>query len=504
MPNIHFDILVIGAGAQATAFLSSIYHIIKRNNKIHNIKIGVIDKKENIGCGNIYNHDYPWIIMNTPTTDLSVVKNNPNHFFEWVKKNSQKLSLNNTEFISRSTFGSYLKESFYFFVNELKTNGVIVETIDSLCSDIISHHKKEYIDIVLSSNKILHSKYIVFAVGPSQAQDHYSLQTCKNYIHNPLPALKNLENIQEDATVGIIGSNLTAIDVAITLKNLNHNGKIIMASRNGKLPEVKGKYLKSYPPQIALYSNYETLSKQKGSHLKLFDILKLVRKELNLHGFQWRQYFFDKKSKPECLEDFKYRVKEAREGATPFNIILGMIPEIAKTWRLVSNEELEIFMSKFYRNIHQKHGAIPLINAEHILSLLQSKQLIIKGLLKNITHDGKIFNIYFEDNTYINCDYIINATGPKRTICDINSKTPYLTPCAKGFIKELSIGGVIIDTPTGKILNQDGNYENKLRAIGHNAEGSHPFINNYAWILESSFEVAESLLTELEKETTYD
>ena len=47
------------------------------------------------------------------------------------------------------------------------------------------------------------------------------------------------------------------------------------------------------------------------------------------------------------------------------------------------------------------------------------------------------------------------------------------------------------------ILRNDGKFENRLRAIGHNAEGSHPFINNFAWILESTSEVAYSLINEV-------
>jgi uncharacterized NAD(P)/FAD-binding protein YdhS len=505
MQDSNYDIIVIGGGAQATAFLSSIYHFIMKNNKYINIKIGVIDKKENLGCGNVYNYDYPWILMNTPTSDLSVVKEKPHDFSEWVNYNIDKLSLcdNDSTFVPRSVFGLYLKDKYHFFKLELMHKGIFIEDIDDLSTDILYKNESNNITVSLKSGKILKTNFIVFATGPSTPQDHYNLIESKNYIHNPFPANKNLSHIPNNLDVAIIGSNLTAIDIAITLKHLGHHGKIIMASRNGKLPEVKGKYLKSYPPKKVLYSNFESISKQKGAPLKLLDLVRLIRKELMLHGFYWRDYFFEKKSKPECIDDFKLRVEEARNGPTPFNIILGMIPEIAKTWRLVSNDQLEIFMSKFYRYVHQKHGAIPLVNAEKILSLLQSDQLLLKGYLNNIIYNNHKYTVCFENSENINCNYIINATGPKRIICDKFSKLPYTTPCTNGFIKEISIGGIIIDTATGMILKNDGMFENKFRAIGHNAEGSHPFINNFAWILESGYEVAESLLIEVANGKSY-
>lgn len=499
MKESSFDILVIGGGAQATSFLASIYHFIIKNNKFLNIKIGVIDKRDNLGCGNIYNHDYPWILMNTPTSDLSVVKDKPQDFSEWVNNNIDKLFLcnNDNNFVPRSVFGIYLKDKYYFFKSELLKKGIFIEDIDDLSTDILHTNENSNLKILLKSGNMLYANYIVLATGPDFPQDHYNLKGYINYIHNPFPANKNLSHIPKNLDVAIIGSNLTAIDIAITLKHLGHHGKIIMASRNGKLPEVKGKYLKSYPPQQALYSNFENISKIKGTPLKLIDLIRLVRKELLLHGFYWRDYFFDKKSKPECIDEFQLRVEEARNGPTPFNIILGMIPEIAKTWRLVSNEQLDIFMTNFYRYVHQKHGAIPLVNAEKILTLLQNGQLLLKGYLNNILYKNNKYIIYFDNNEEINCDYIINATGPKRIVCDKFSKLPYTTPCAQGFIKEISIGGTIIDTKSGMILKHDGKFEKRMRAIGHNAEGSHPFINNFAWILESSYEIAESLLIEV-------
>lgn len=500
MQDPSYDIVVIGGGAQATAFLSAIYHFITVNNKYLHIKIGIVDKKENFGCGNVYQDDYPWILMNTPTTDLSVVKNKPNDFSDWVKCNLDHLLLCNhdQQFVPRKVFGQYLKDRFYFFRAELIKKNIFIDAIDDFALDIIDvNETNEDIKVSLKSGNMINSKYIVFATGPNNPQDHYNLNGLSNYIHNPLPASQNISQIPKSMNVTIIGSNLTAIDIAVTLKHLGHQGNIYMASRNGKLPEVKGNFLKSYPPKNALYANYQNISKEKGTALTLSDLLRLVRKELISHGFHWRDYFFNKKSQPECIQDFQLRVEEARNGPTPFNIILGMIPEIAKTWRLVSLEQLDLFMSKYYRYVHQKHGAIPLVNAEKILTLLQSGQLILKGNLNNIVYHNNIYSILFEDNEKINCNYVINATGPKRSICDDLSKLPYTTPCAKGFIKEISIGGTIIDTNTGMILKSNGKFERKYRAIGHNAEGSHPFINNFAWILESSYEVTESLLIEV-------
>ncbi|APJ04619.1 FAD/NAD(P)-binding protein [Silvanigrella aquatica] len=493
-----YDIIIIGAGAQAISFLAGICSYIKKNDNHYNLKIGIIDKKENFGCGRVYNHDFPWILMNTPATDLSIDKNNRFEFYEWIKKTIDPSILleNNYDFVPRNVFGLYLKDKYIDFKNQLYNKGIILEDIIDYAKDI-SIDKNEKVDILLESKNNIKTNYVVFATGPSNSDDYYNLKICKNYIHNPLPANQKLINIPKDANVGIIGSNLTAIDVAVTLKHLGHTGNIFMASRNGKLPEVKGKYLKSYPPHNAQYLNFKKLSEHKKDSLSLKDLIRYIRKDLALHGYHWRNFFFEKNSKPESFEDFKCRVEEAQTSPTPFNIVLGIIPEIAKTWRLVSQDQIDLFMSNYYRQVHQKHGAIPLVNAEKILKLMETGQLLLKGNLTDVNFKNQQFNLNFKNQESLKCDFVINATGPKKTICQNVPKLPFTTLCASGNVNETHIGGIIIDINTGKILTKNGFYQNKLRAIGHNAEGSHPFINNFAWILETSFEVAESLFCEV-------
>lgn len=492
-----YDLTIIGGGAQATAFIAALYSYFNKNASDRILKISLIDKITNFGCGNVYNKDYPWILMNTPSTDLSVIKNMPNDFKSWVEDNYQKFELNisQLEYLPRSVFGYYLSERLDNFIEQLKYKNILISKINNIAKNINYNEKENFVEITLNNNDIIYSSYAVLAKGHEESNDPYCLKGKKNYIHNPFPANKNISHIEKNSSIGIIGSNLTGIDIAITLKELGHS-KIFMFSRNGRLPEVKGKFLKSEKTKFVSFENYNNMHKNINKKLALKDLMKLVRKEFSLHQLDWRKVFFEKTPGYSEEKTFLERVRVAKNEPTTFNIILGMIPEIAKTWSIVEESEINKFMTLFYNKIHQKHGAIPLINAEKIANMLVEKKLILKNEITKIEEKENSFEVIFP-NERIKCDYIINASGPNRRVCIADNSHLLSKLCQKNSIKEIDIGGIVTDVSNGEILKKNGKKLNRIRAIGHNTEGSHPFINNFAWILESTEVVALSLIHEV-------
>lgn len=491
-----YDIAIVGGGAQATAFISAIHNFFKDKHCPKKVKILIIDKNENFGCGKVYNKDFPWILMNTPVMDLSIIKNDPYDFKNWVALNHKQFELKqeHLEYLPRAVFGCYLKDRLNSFIENLEHKNISITKKDALAKEVNLLKNEQQVKITLDNGEEIISSYLLLAKGHDDFKDPYLLKGSKNYIHIPFPAKEKISDIPKNSVIGIIGSNLTAIDIAITLKELGHN-KIFMFSRSGKLPEVKGKFLKAEKTKFVSFEKYSIEMNNKKSLLTIKDLLKLVRKELFLHNIDWRHFFFETKKNYDEENDFIHRIEVAKNEPTSFNIILGMIPEIAKTWRIVNPKEVNNFMNLFYSKIHQKHGAIPLINAEKIAKMLKNKELIIKKDLTKVIKFNDKFQANLKNEEFI-CDYIINASGPNRKVCTSEAHV-LKNICAENNIKEIDLGGTITDVKTGKILKKDGMYLNNTLAIGHNAEGSHPFINNFAWILESTDEIALFLINEV-------
>ncbi|MCT8348468.1 FAD/NAD(P)-binding protein [Photorhabdus temperata] len=78
--------------------------LLERKNK--KASIVIFDEDKNFGCGEVYNSDYPWLLMNTPVEDLSAVYGVLDDYIDWNRtKNNGVIK----RYVSRSNFGIYLK-----------------------------------------------------------------------------------------------------------------------------------------------------------------------------------------------------------------------------------------------------------------------------------------------------------------------------------------------------------------------------------------------------------
>ena len=90
------------------------------------------------------------------------------------------------------------------------------------------------------------SDYLILGSGHMPSTNFTDFVGNDGYMHNPLD-MHVYKEIDPNASVGIIGSRLTAIDTALKLKQMNHHGKLYMVSRSGLLPTVLGKEVPHYP-----------------------------------------------------------------------------------------------------------------------------------------------------------------------------------------------------------------------------------------------------------------
>ncbi|SFN35957.1 FAD/NAD(P)-binding protein [Xenorhabdus japonica] len=482
-----FDIAFIGAGATTVTYLDSLVKSLTNKNK--KASIVIFDEKMNFGCGNVYNNDYPWLLMNTPVEDLSAVYGINDDYISWHKSVNHG---NIERYVSRNNFGNYLKSK----IKEIIYDNNSLYHIKPIFSKANRLEEIENGYIIHAVNGVqIETRKVILASGrsPDNYEDHYHIGHSKKFILNPLPLITSMEKIEPEKNILILGAGLTSIDCAITINKIKNAKKLTISSRTAALPEVKGNKLKSNKP---IFFTHEKLMNEK-SKIGLRDILRLLRKELKIYDIKWRDYYFSKLNINERISYFKQQIELAENSPTNFNIILGIIPELARTLPYVKKDDIELLMSEYYHYIQQKHGAIPLINARKILNMIEEEKLKLKkGIISIKSLDDK-FEVNFSDGSIETFDYIINATGPNRKIC--NGKTGVLIDqlCESGSLQEIKTGGIKVKYPEGNVKNGDKSYKKNLIAVGHNAEGTHIFTNNYQWIVETCYLSANELTNSL-------
>ncbi|MDV5226116.1 FAD/NAD(P)-binding protein [Providencia rettgeri] len=482
---MRFDIAIVGGGAAAVSCLDSLSRLLILNKK--KASIVIFDKKNNMGKGEIYVQDYPWIIMNTPSQDLSATYGIPDDFIQWGLKKEYKLS--HGKYVSREIFGNYLRHKFNTIIEGSKNQ----YTLNVIKSKVIDINKgADEFTVVTDDSNEYQSRFVILASRHNSYNDPYNLYSEKNYLLNPYPLMKKINSISNNKRILIIGSGLTGVDCAITLHKEKSPSQLVMASRMGYLPEVKGNKLFSCKPKFFLAENIIG-----DGGISLRKLLRYARKEFRINNIDWRYYLFKDDTVERRVEYFKEQVNKAKKNPTSFNIILGMIPELAKIWPLMKVESINIFIDKYYARVQQKHGAIPLINAEKILTLILNGNLHIKKGINFIKKIGNTFNVEFKDGSKHSFDYVVNATGQMRKIEDIEENKLYTNLLRKGMIEELCKGGIRATYPEANPLVKGHIASENLFLVGHNAEGTHIFTNNYQWIVEIGYIAAKKLINKL-------
>ncbi len=478
-PSSAYDVAIVGASAAAVALAAALAARAAR------LRIAVIDPAPRVGGGGVYRDDLASILLNTQAGEIALVPGDALHFTRWLaRRRGTAVEAELGTYAPRPHFGAYLGELF----DELRAS-----------SGLELHKLEDHVDriapdaggsrLTLRSGGSLRARAVVIAIGPGRPADPYRLDRSEGYIHCPFPARLRLGAISPARRVLVLGSQLTAIDVAIALGELGHAGPIVLASRRGDLPLVKaGSSVR--PPD-------EDLEHFRGHHrrhgrLPLWLLVRSFRRRLAARGVRLRDYL---------------RMGETRDGAAAFRRHVALAsardpaavivePAIVDALAMLSEDDMATFMRIAYPAMMYRHTAIPLGNAHRILGLLDAGQLAVRGGLRDVVRDGAGFTARFSDGATAHADVVVNATGAARSTCGAGARAPLAGLCAAGLVREIATGGARV-SPEGRLIAASGQPLAGTYLLGHDSIGTHAFINSLSMIAMLAGQVADGLVAEV-------
>lgn len=235
-------IAVIGGGAGCVAFLHHFVDLIGCLEAKF-IKIKVYERRERVGPGLAYQEDCDSVLLNRGALTMSASGDDLSTFSAWIRWKM----INNPDmrrlvarglssvYADRPLFGSFLQE----FLSETHVysskKGIDIEFVNE---SVVSINKGVSADCVFvaTDNRVDRFDYVVMAVGNLEPSDIYGLEKSECYVNNPYPLSGRLDLWNSAGNICIIGSGLTAVDVAVSLKKFGYRGRIDMLSRCGLLP----------------------------------------------------------------------------------------------------------------------------------------------------------------------------------------------------------------------------------------------------------------------------
>ena len=278
-PKTTPPVAIVGAGFAGSLTAA---HLLR--NASEPLDVCLIERRPPFGVGTAFHTPLPCHLLNVPAVRMSAYPDDPEHLLRWLHSRGPSKAegaehASGETFLPRRLYGEYIEHT----LNEAargshaRLTRIIGEAI-AIEPDAAGAKPK----IRLRDGSAIEASFVVVAIGnppPSDPLRDGGLRGSARYAADPWDD-KALDGLFPGDTVMTIGSNLTMVDVALTLDYRNHKGPIVAVSTHGLLPQPhRTNLLPAWPSRI------------DGSPGGPRDLLRAMREEVRLAsegGTEWR------------------------------------------------------------------------------------------------------------------------------------------------------------------------------------------------------------------------
>lgn len=480
---------IIGGGSVATSFLAQLAQAIDlgKNSPITHVKI--FDPTPKPGAGNAYQDDCISNLLNTRVVGMSALQSDPAHFYNWALNNEKRCSdlfrsvkITADAFVPRTIFGLYLNDVYQNAVSALQHRGVVIEHIKSMATSLREHCGRY--EITTQTQQKMFSNLVVLSAGNLESIQFDHLRPSDKYFATPYPCKALGAAIPSDSCVGILGSSLSAIDAAISLVEAGHKGKILMISRNGRLPSVRGEHNLNRKPKLLSRENVDALAKRQGGQIRLVEIAQLLKTEIETHcdmQIDWADVLRQHEGPQRYIDN---EIQEASIGDRVWQaVVYGLNDAIDLIWHYLPDGDRKVFDREFKSRWLSYRVSFPIENAKKLQTLLHTNQLSVYGGFNEANFDDSLgmFAINVSQGTpgfsaSLHTNYLINATGYTSIVSQ--SRSPlFRNLIANGQATVHPFGGINAEFETSRVVSKSGHVHEDLYALGSMVSGTYFWTN---------------------------
>lgn len=471
---------IVGGGASSISIIDSLLDDISNDFNYRDLTIFVLEMRPDIGRGLAYADDSNTNLLNTKASFISPFAKKTGHFYNWLVNNKElwednfpDVILTPDAFLPRPLFGHYLSCMFQVLSKRaLKLGCRLIAINDEAVKLSFSPDGKA---VVSTKNHLsFPSDHVVLSCGNGGSIEHNSLLDKKGFFKSPYPIKRTSRLICKDASVAVLGTRLSAIDAVLGLKAHGHRGKVVLHSRSGTLPSVRGAQGRYEPKFLTLENIKNHIS--KFGNIRLNNVIELILKELSAAG---QTIDFDIRNidsvctQPSALEFLKKEIELSSSNRYWQAVLYATNSIIDIVWAAMPNEDKEIFWP--YLSWWMVYRvSIPVENAQKLLDYIESDEiLVVPGSLNTSYEDGKylidtVFN--GEKKTY-KYDAVIVATGTPRDIDNLDNNL-VKSMINQGVASPNPFGGGNVCSSTGCLVDCDGRKERRVTVIGELTSGT--------------------------------
>ena len=483
-------IAVVGGGSVGIAYFTQLIDEAVRQGLGERIEVLIFESQQSTGPGYAYQPDFECNLLNTRADAMSAVAGNKRHFIDWLAQHGRSHAgdfpdtvIDDHAFLPRSLFGRYLAHHHEQALALARAHGIEVTRVTSTVTDLISlSDRRPCIDTEDGTAYVVDR--VVLSMGNLPSTSFAQLHDKPGFFRSPYPTRSMVQGIPNTAPVCILGTGLSAIDAVLSLVEAGHQGKIIMASRNGRLPSVRGIFNQSRTLARLTREQIDGFCRANGGMLKLGDVFTVLRQEIEEATGASVDLEQIMNSGAGILDYISSEIAQASNAERLWqSVIYSTNSVIDYVWHRLSCEDKHVFQKTFGSLWSSYRVSFPVKNAHKLHALLRADQVLVFGGVKQVSYNetSQVFETRIDDRsngfrTIIESEYLINATGYSVDV--EQSDVPLVRNLLRRRLAKASqFGGFDLDFDSGKLIDAAGKIWANVSVLGSLASGTYFWTN---------------------------
>jgi len=492
-------ILLVGCGPVGVAFCRTLLTRVDPGA----IELTVVSAGES-GRGTAFATASPYHRLNTRASTTSLDTKDSYEFSAWrrSRKGVYREALDDgSEYPARRLFGYYAQEVFATAVADARRRGSSVSVVQGRVRELAAFDESAWEALLEDGPAIGPFDNVVLALGHSEHPKFAPRLIGARYVANPW---REELSIPADASVAIVGTRLTGIDVALELSGRGHIGPITMASRSGALPSVKGPIEEVCLRFVPGFLEGHRWMASSG-RLSLAEVATAVAAEFDLSKTPFAFLGAPLIVKETTLEGLRADIEAAERGSHVHwqSVLAAVVPMIPDLWRLL-DEKGKAGLSSTYRTAWiTRVASFPLVTAKLLRDVMEAGALKIRGGLSSVAESPEGFELEFGDTRgdgVLRPDFVINATGPGYDEAAVRAASVTNALLRDGLAKIAENGGLVVDSETFCVVGPSGRRALPIYVLGDFSRSAWGATNTIAGAARQGEKLANVIAAEIESQ----
>ncbi len=496
-------IAIVGGGFSGLSIASNLLRISWKNNvklaitifeKLPPTQGGAYDVR--LPNNFILNHEANFMGSLNPWSDFD----NTTDFYDWVQEWKNKyidilcgptikqkytdIDLNNPNaFLPRSLYGLYLVNRLNDIQSWAKMNSIILLYKQETVKNIQNLSRGIAVNTDKSSNLF---DFVVLCTGCE-----YQKKGIKNLLYAQT-LYTNLNNIQflETEKVGILGSSLSAIEIALALADKGYKN-ISLYSRSGRLPKVRGKF-SPYTLRYITEKNLD-LIKDKNGYFVFIKFLMLLKKEFTTaykekgeQAINWYRIYKNTDPSKKFINDL--RASQTNQELIWRSVCLALAKKKSLIFPFINPIDEKIVFEKYSSLILSFLAPLPLQQAEKLENYIKNKTIRVYGGITEFKNTDNSWKLYRGKKT-TTATILIDARGPEQVI----EKNPLIKNLlASNVVEKSTVKGLCVNDKFQSVVF--GKTLSRLYILGSVMKAYAPINNSTVYLQKPIQIVCEGIL----------